>query len=257
MRYSFLAILFLSPGLFAIEPPAAGLPRLSGFCCSVSTLSCVGFISGYSSAHGQPAWVFHEIRSPVFKSKRSGNFRSDSRLMFPIPPSVFNHSGFDRGHMAPAHDIGAVFGSAAQRESFLMSNISPQGPTLNRKIWRNIESWCWSTFSASTTTAIVFSGPVFDKDKTYLGRSSIELPDAFFKVILYQLKGNLHMVAFVVPADASSNEITSYVSTVDKVEEITGFDFFPSIPLDTQITLEARREGISPLVKKKALARRR
>ena len=257
MRYSFLAILFLSPGLFAIEPPAAGLPRLSGFCCSVSTLSSVGFISGYSYTHGQPAWVFHEIRSPVFKSKRSGNFRSDSRLMFPIPPSVFNRSGFDRGHMAPAHDIGAVYGSAAQRESFLMSNISPQGPTLNRKIWRKIESWCWSTFSTSTTTAIVFSGPVFDKNKTFLGQSSVELPDAFFKVILYQSKDDLHMVAFVVPADASSNEITSYVSTVDKVEEVTGFDFFPSIPLGTQNILEARREGISPFVKKKAFARRR
>lgn len=256
MRYSFLAILFLSPCLFAIEPPAAGLPRLSGFCCSVSTLSSVGFISGYSSAHGQPAWVFHEIRSPVFKSKRSGNFRSDNRLMFPIPPSVFNRSGFDRGHMAPAHDIGAVYGSVAQRESFLMSNISPQRPALNRKIWRSIESWCWSTFSTSTTTAVIFSGPVFDKDKTYLGMSSVELPDYFFKVILYQSKGNLHMVAFVVPADASSNEITSYISTVDKVEEITGFDFFPSIPLGTQNTLESSREDISTFVRKKMVSRR-
>ena len=214
-------------------------------------------ISGYSSAHGQPAWVFHEIRSPVFKSKRSGNFRSDNRLKFPVPPSVFNRSGFDRGHMAPAHDIGAVYGSAAQRESFLMSNISPQGPTVNRKIWRNIESWCWSMFSASTTTTVVFSGPVFDNKKAYLGQSSVELPDAFFKVILYQSKGNLHMVAFIVPADASSNQITSYVSTIDKVEEITGFDFFPSIPLATQNTLEAKRESISLFVNKKAVSRRR
>ena len=257
MRYSFLAVLFLSPGLFAIEPPASGLPRSSGFCCSISTLSNVGFISGYSSAHGQPAWVFHVIRSPVFKSKRSGNFRSDSRLMFPIPPSVFHRSGFDRGHLAPAHDIGAVYGSVAQRESFLMSNISPQGPTLNRTIWRNIESWCWSTFSTSTTTAVVFSGPVFDKNKTFLGRSSVELPDAFFKVILYQSRDDLHMVAFVVPANASSKEITSYVSTVDNVEEITGFDFFPSIPPSTQTTLEARRDCISTFVTKKSLARRR
>ena len=170
--------------------------------------------------------------------------------MFPIPPSVFHRSGFDRGHLAPAHDIGAVYGSVAQRESFLMSNISPQGPTLNRTIWRNIEAWCWSTFSTSTSTAVVFSGPVFDKNKTFLGRSSVELPDAFFKVILYQSKDDLHMVAFVVPANASSKEITSYVSTVDKVEEITGFDFFPSIALVTQNTLEARREDISLFVKR-------
>lgn len=131
-----------------------------------------------------------------------------------------------------------------------MSNICPQTPTLNRKIWRNIESWCWSNFSTSTTTATVFSGPIFDNDKTYLGQSSIEIPDAFFKVILYKSKGNLHMVAFIVPANASSKEVTSYVSTVDKVEEITGFDFFPSIPLVTQNTLEARREDISLFVKR-------
>lgn len=257
MRYSFLAILFLSPGLFAIEPPAAGLPRLSGFCCSVSTLSSVGFISGYSQSHGQPAWVFHELRSPIYKSKRSGHFLADKRLPFPISPAVFSRSGFDRGHMAPAHDIGAVYGSAAQQQSFLMSNICPQTPALNRKIWRNIESWCWSNFSNSTTTATVFSGPVFDNDKTYLGQSSIEIPDAFFKVILYNSEGNLHMVAFVVPANASSNEVASYVSTVDKVEEITGFNFFPSIPLDTQNNLESSRGDISSFVKKKAFARRR
>ena len=65
------------------------------------------------------------------------------------------------------------------------------------------------------------------------------------------------MVAFVVPANASSNEISSYVSTVDKVEEITGFDFFPSLPPSTQINLEARRDDISPFVKKKAFAHRR
>ena len=241
MRFSFLPLIFLSMAAFAIEQPPVGLPRSSGFCCAVSTFASLGFISGYSAFHGQPVWVFHEVRAPLFKSKRSGHFKADTRLPVPIPPSVFKHSGFDRGHMAPSHDIGAVFGVVAQRQSFLMTNICPQRPVLNRKVWRNIESWCWSNFSKSTATTVVFSGPIFDNARSHLGHSPIELPDAFFKVVFSDSGGSLFMVAFLVPADASDTDIGSYVSTVDKVEELTGFDFFPLIPVPLQIDLESKR----------------
>lgn len=241
MRLSFLPLIFLSMAAFAIEPPPVGLPRSSGFCCDISTFGSLGFISGYSGFHGQPVWVFHEVRAPIFKSKRSGHFSADKRLSVPISPSVFANSGFDRGHLAPSHDVGAVFGPLAQRQSFLMTNICPQRPVLNRKVWRKLESWCWSNFSKSTTTTVIFSGPIFDNNRSHLGQSPVELPDAFFKVVFSDSGGSFFMVAFIVPANASSTDIGLYVSTVDMVEEMTGFDFFPLIPVTLQNSLESKR----------------
>ena len=49
----------------------------------------------------------------------------------------YSHTGYDRGHLAP----NAIFdySRAVQKESFLMSNIAPQKPKLNRKLWAKIE----------------------------------------------------------------------------------------------------------------------
>jgi DNA/RNA endonuclease G (NUC1) len=49
----------------------------------------------------------------------------------------YEHTGFDRGHMAPSGDMPSL---EAQQESFSLANIAPQTPELNRGIWEGIEA---------------------------------------------------------------------------------------------------------------------
>ena len=46
------------------------------------------------------------------------------------------------------------------------------------------------------------------------------------------------MVGFVLPNEGSSKPLQSFVVTVDKVEELTGLDFFSELPAEKQAQLE-------------------
>jgi hypothetical protein len=55
-------------------------------------------------------------------------------------PNDYRNSGYDKGHLCPAAD------RSASREdmdaTFLMTNIAPQAPALNRGPWEKLESYC-------------------------------------------------------------------------------------------------------------------
>lgn len=46
------------------------------------------------------------------------------------------------------------------------------------------------------------------------------------------------MIAFVLPNKGSSADLRTFVLTVDKVEELTGLDFFSTVPQPKQEQLE-------------------
>ena len=49
-------------------------------------------------------------------------------------PKDYTHSGYDRGHILSNASMRAT--KEAQESTFLMSNITPQNPFINRKIRR-------------------------------------------------------------------------------------------------------------------------
>ena len=52
-------------------------------------------------------------------------------------PNDYTHSGYDRGHNAP--NAAFAYSRSVQKQTFLMSNISPQAKWLNRKYWAKVE----------------------------------------------------------------------------------------------------------------------
>lgn len=53
--------------------------------------------------------------------------------------SHYHHTGYDRGHMAPAGDF--LNGSQAYVSTFTLTNVCPQDPSLNRNLWNQLEQW--------------------------------------------------------------------------------------------------------------------
>lgn len=71
---------------------------------------------------------------------RQGRFQPDSALpiVFCAEPIDYEHSGYDRGHMAPAGDF--KLSPDVMKTTFLLSNIAPRTLALNRKIWERLEA---------------------------------------------------------------------------------------------------------------------
>lgn len=84
----------------------------------------------------QPLWVQYRLESSEVTSgiaRRSNNFSFDPAVVGgSSSPDDYSKSGYDRGHLAPAADMH--WSTNAMNESFLMSNMSPQTPQLNRHV---------------------------------------------------------------------------------------------------------------------------
>lgn len=135
----------------------------------------------------------------------------------------YSGSGYTRGHMVPAGDM--AFDTMAMRESFFMSNMSPQTKIFNQGIWReleeNIRDWTYTH-----DTLYIITGPIFDQNTSTIGSNKVGIPHAFFKVILDYAQPDIQGVGFLIPHDESVSHLSEFMTTIDSVEAITGLDFF-------------------------------
>ena len=65
------------------------------------------------------------------------------------------------------------------------------------------------------------------------------IPNAFFKVLLQEENGNIYTIGFIYENVAGRRPMSTYARTVDEVEELTGIDFFPSLPDKIEKKVEA------------------
>ena len=206
------------------------------------------FMVGYSDYRGNPLWTTYqlsEIPSNSKRLKRPSSFNSDWRNITNIEHKDYTNSGYDRGHMAPNYAISRLYGRDAQLSTFLMTNISPQKPNLNRKIWQRLEEVEVKYFTKKFKKVWVTVGPIFDSDITKLSSSNfVEIPDAFYKIFV-GINDNQEpkMLAVIIPQKVKGYEpFSKFVVSVDKVEELTGFDFFSELNDDLESKLESSKD---------------
>lgn len=112
----------------------------------------------------EPSWLF----SPDIRSARAVARHDD-----------YNRSGYDRGHMCPAQDRSTTV--SAMRSTFVMSNIAPQLPSLNRGSWKRTENFCRAAAEVHDSICIVAVPLFLDRDTMFIGRHRLAVPHAFFK----------------------------------------------------------------------------
>jgi len=141
--------------------------------------------------------------------------------------SDYSHSGYTRGHMAPAGDM--AFNSEAMKESFFMSNMSPQIKELNAGVWNNLEENVRDWAFANKEIYVV-TGPVFyDNNPEKIGKNQVAVPDAFFKAILDYEGNDKKAIGFLVPHEESDDHLHKFAVSIKDLEQEVGLDFFPKV----------------------------
>ena len=198
------------------------------------------FILSYNEVHEQAHWVVYKLKGAQISgpAKRGNNFRIDPQIITgSADPDDYRYSMFDRGHLAPAGDF--MYDQEAMDKSFYMSNISPQDPGFNRGIWKKLENQVRS-WAVEYKELIVVSGPIFRECETgsEIGENQIGIPDYFYKIIFDIYPPEYKMIAFLLKNEKSNVPLLEYAVSVDSLEQISGFDFFPMLPDSLEIRLE-------------------
>lgn len=202
------------------------------------------YLLGYDQQRRNPAWVAYRLHytGPDKETPtRPTSFEPDLRLSNPVQSQDYTGSGFDRGHMAPNYGIAKCYGAEAQKETFLMSNISPQRHELNAGLWKNLEMRAIHNYVPRYRELWVITGPIYKKQMARTIPSGVALPDAFFKIFLDEFDGRIRCLAFIMHQDADRRgKLKRKLCSIDEIEEKTGLRFFPRLSSEIQHQLKSR-----------------
>lgn len=183
---------------------------------------------GYNETYEQAAWVSYLLTRDLLKVpnvQRSDRFEVDPKISTRSADYYdYRGSGYSRGHLAPAGDMAQ--NNIAMRESFFMSNISPQKIHFNGGIWRELEE-CVRDWAYKEEQLYIVTGPILNNVTEYIGRNTkVGVPQAYYKIVLDAQGADAKAIAFIMPNERSDRPIMEYAVTVDEVEKRTGLDFF-------------------------------
>jgi len=234
------------------------------------------YIVGYSYLFRQARWVM-EMIDPTNRADvdRDGGFREDMRIpdRFRAKLEDYKGSGFDRGHLVSSADRRAT--RLENSETFLLTNMSPQKPKFNQRIWKELES-AVRDLSFLFLEVYVVCGPVFmiDKEIKVVGKSNskkkndvvVPIPHGYFKSILAEsTKNRLKMWSFILPNEevpvpkgatpAQLGDIFSkFLVPTLELEMKTGLPLWDRLRGDRADSLRSRKNKIWSLAQAKSVA---
>jgi endonuclease G len=130
----------------------------------------------------------------------------------------------------------------AMRDSFLMSNLSPQKPGFNREIWRRLEEWVRDQAVANEEVYVV-TGPVLtDGPYQEIGVNGVDVPKRYFKVLLDCKEPELKTIGFVLSNEPSSFPLSVFSVSVDYFKQVPGLGFFFLLPDEIEERLGAETD---------------
>lgn len=188
-------------------------------------------------------WVAYPLCSMYLGSqKRTDEWAYDPKVPEseqPLLSGSYKHPDLDRGHQLPSND--RTCNRDANVQTFYFSNMTPQvGKQLNQSIWMNLEGKV-NSISKNADTLYVVTGCIVDGSTRYVddcGGKSCIVPTGYFKALLYYNKnstlgvGGYSGAAFYLENRSYSESAVSrsHCMSIDKLEEMTGLDFFVNLP---------------------------
>ena len=187
------------------------------------------YVIGYSYYFRQAKWALEIVSQG--DGERTGTFRPDYRIpeLFRADLKDFEKSGFDRGHLVASANQRDT--EIQNSETFLLSNMSPQDPNLNRKRWKELEGAIRDlNEKKDILETFVICGPIFDFTlpvktigKADKNEVTLPVPHAYFKSVLTEnKKGRLHMWSFILPNKNTTKSLASYQVPTAMVEKYAG-----------------------------------
>ncbi len=216
----------------------------------------------YNRDRGIPNWVsWHTVITDYGSVPRQDNFRANTSLptdWYKVDNLSYSSSGFDRGHMCPSADRTTSI--AANSSTFLMTNIVPQAPRNNQITWAGLEDYC-RTLVQSGSELYIISGAYGEGGTTTTGglatsidNGRVVVPANVWKVVVVLANGSndlnrvntsTRVISVVMPNNDNLNtDWKTYRTSVDFIEQETGYDILSKVSTGIQNAIESRIDNL-------------
>ena len=226
---------------FAGAPVRTGAPAPA----DIVTLNRGEFVLGWSPSLQHPVWAaYHVVPEARFSMDLNNrpNFQKDRNVANSPSADAYTRSGYDRGHMVPNRAIVTRYGPDEQKKTFLMTNIAPQKPALNRGPWRELEQRIVELWTAKYGEIWVVVGTVPSPSREKLPNSSVSIPSHYYMLMLAQTPDGVRALAVLLSQDDGIGCFPVHsIVTINELEEMTGLDFLPDMPGFLKKPLKADR----------------
>lgn len=161
------------------------LPAKGASLSELDSLDCGTFSVVYSPELKIPIAADWEVsRQFIGDSQRepSWRFAEDTRVSRPrATHNDYTRSGYDRGHLCPAADRSRS--KADMRTTFIMTNVCPQAPTLNRGEWKKLETSCRNIARHGQALSVHVDVVFWQADTQRIGPNRVAVPHGFVKTV--------------------------------------------------------------------------
>jgi len=217
----------------------------------------------YNESHGTPNWVSYELdaRQMVAGQDRCNCFTADPLLPAnkQILTSDYTNGGFDRGHMTRSADRTA--GNVDNATTFYLTNVVPQIADLNQGVWAQFENALADSANKGGRAVYIITGPLYSATHqlTFLkNEGKVAVPDSTWKIALigpvidgvpfklgdiqtWDDLAGVTVLAVNMPniAGVRNDPWQKYLTTVDRIETSTGYNFLSLLQTSYQDAVEA------------------
>lgn len=201
----------------------------------------VGYSVSFNTATRLANWVAYELTNEKVQgtTPRARKFNQDPDVKgIQADNGDYKNSGWDKGHMCPAGDM--KWSKQAMDESFYFTNICPQNPNLNGGDWKDLEEKCRALTQYYQKIYIACGAIIGKAQYGCIGHNRVTIPDGFYKVLLVETSTGFESIGFYFENKAGNRKLSFYARAVDEIEQLTGIDFFSTLPDSIENCVEAK-----------------
>lgn len=185
-----------------------------------------GYLVAYDAPVKIPAYVAYTLKPQDALGcwPRTNAFVADASIQGGARPDDYAGTGYDKGHAAPDGDLS--YNQMVEYESFLMTNMYPQAGSLNRGIWKLLETsvrgWAVQTNQSYT----IYVGAMYGAGDFTIGKGVI-VPHGYYKIVINNQTGAVAGWRFphTKPYVNLGNDLTKFRVSIADIQKEAGVQY--------------------------------
>jgi len=155
---------------------------------------------------------------------RTNAFVADRSVPNGARPDDYAGTGYDKGHAAPDGDLS--WSEIVEYESFLMTNMYPQHGSLNRGIWKLLETSIRGWTVQRNQAFTIYVGAFYGAGDESIGAGVI-VPHGYYKIVINNATKEIAGWAFphTKPYVNLGNDLTKFRMMISSIESKAGVKF--------------------------------